>query len=159
MGKVHSFRQPAMMGPSVSTARLHPLMARTYEPPFSRTFPMGCVVSRPTLAVALALLALFACRSSAQAAEPDPWFGRDKAIHFSVSFALAGNAYADSSAFTKRTCIRVLSGVGVALSAGIAKELADRYDGGDASWRDLAWDAVGTATGTLVAWLVDRYLL
>jgi putative lipoprotein len=118
---------------------------------------MGRATSRLPLAVALVVL--FVAAPAAQAAEPDLWFGRDKVIHFSVSFALAGNAYADSSAFTKRTSIRVLSGVGVALLAGIAKELADRYDGGDASWRDLTWDAVGTATGTLVAWLVDRYLL
>lgn len=120
---------------------------------------MGGATSRLPLAIAVALLALFASRPAAQAAEPDPWFGRDKAIHFSVSFALAGNAYADSSAFTKRTSVRVLSGVGVALSAGIAKELSDQHGGRGLSWRDLTWDAVGTATGTLVAWLVDRYLL
>ena len=105
------------------------------------------------------LVASLVARPAAQAAEPDPWFGRDKAMHFSVSFALAGNAYADSSAFTKRASIRVLSGVGVGLAAGIAKELADQYGGRGLSWRDLTWDAVGTATGTLVAWLVDRYLL
>jgi putative lipoprotein len=134
-------------------------MARIPEPPSSRAFPTGCATFRLPLAVALALAAWFAARPAAQAAEPDPWFGRDKVIHFSVSFALAGNAYADSSAFTKRTSIRVLSGVGVGLAAGIAKEIADRYDGGDASWRDFTWDIVGTATGTLVAWLVDRYLL
>ncbi|MGB8298304.1 MAG: hypothetical protein WCG85_23015 [Polyangia bacterium] len=132
-------------------------MARIPEPLSSHTFPLGFATSRLPLAVALTVL--FAAPPAAQAAEPDPWFGRDKLIHFSVSFALASNAYADSSAFAKRTSIRVLSGVGVAWSAGIAKELADRYDGGDASWRDLAWDAIGTATGTLVAWLVDRYLL
>jgi len=154
---VHSLGRAAMMDEGAPNGALASLMARIPEPPPSRAFPMGCAAS--CLPLAVALVVLFASQSAAQAAEPDPWFGRDKAIHFSVSFALAGNSYADSSAFTKRTSIRVLSGVGVALSAGIAKELADRYDGGDASWRDLAWDAIGTATGTLVAWLVDRYLL
>jgi putative lipoprotein len=146
-----------MMDKGVPICALASLMARIPEPLSSRAFPMGRATSRLPLAVALVVL--FVAQPAAQAAEPDPWFGRDKVMHFSVSFALAGNAYADSSAFTKRTSIRVLSGVGVALSAGIAKELADRYDGGDASWRDLTWDAIGTATGTLVAWLVDRYLL
>jgi putative lipoprotein len=133
-------------------------MARIPEPFSSRAFPKGCASFRLPLAVALALAAWLAARPAAQAAEPDPWFGRDKAIHFSVSFALAGNAYADSTPFTKRTRIRVLVGAGVALSAGIAKELYDHHEGTGFSWRDLAWDAAGTATGTLVAWLVDRYL-
>jgi putative lipoprotein len=111
------------------------------------------------MSVALALAAWLVAQPAAQAAEPDPWFGRDKAMHFSVSFALAGNAYADSTPFTKRTSIRILTAVGVALSAGIAKEVYDQYEGRGFSWRDLTWDTVGTATGTLVAWLVDRYLL
>ena len=145
------------MAPSVPSCAPASLMARIFEPPSSRAFPMGCATFRLPLAVALALAASLVARPAAQAAEPDPWF--DKAMHFSVSFALAGNAYADSSAFTKRASIRVLSGVGVALAAGIAKELADQYGGRGLSWRDLTWDAVGTATGTLVAWLVDRYLL
>jgi putative lipoprotein len=146
-----------MMDEGVPRGALVSLMARIPEPLSSRAFPMGCAASCLPLAVALGVL--FASQSAAQAAEPDPWFGRDKAMHFSLSFALAGNAYADSSAFTNRTSIRVLSGVGVGLAAGIAKELADQYGGMGLSWRDLTWDAVGTATGTLVAWLVDRYLL
>ena len=113
---------------------------------------------RVSLAVALALATLLAARPAAQAAEPDPWFGRDKVMHLSVSFALAGNGYADTTAFSKRTSTRVLLGAGIALSAGIAKEIYDRYGGSGLSWRDLTWDAIGTATGKLVAWLVDRYL-
>jgi len=113
---------------------------------------------RLPLAAALVLLAFFAVRPAAQAAEADPWFGRDKVMHGSVSFALAGNGYADSTAFTKSSGIRVLSGAGIALSAGMAKEIYDQAYGRGLSWRDLTWDAIGTATGTLVAWLVDRYL-
>jgi putative lipoprotein len=113
---------------------------------------------RLSLAVALALAAFLAARPAASAAEPDPWFGRDKVMHLSVSFALAGIGYADTTAFSNRASVRALSGAGIALSAGIAKEIYDRYGGRGLSWRDLAWDAVGTATGTLVAWLVDRYL-
>ena len=133
-------------------------MARIPEPLPSFAIPMGRAAIRRSLALGIAIAAFLAARQPAQAADPDPWFGRDKAMHFSVSLALAGIGYADSTALTKRTSIRVVSGAAFALSAGIAKELADRYDGGDASWRDLTWDAVGTATGTLVAWLVDRYL-
>ena len=133
-------------------------MGRIPKPPSPRAFPRDGATLRLSLAVAFALAFLLAARPAAQAAEPDPWFGRDKVMHFSVSFALAGNGYADTAAFSKRTSVRVLSGAGIALSAGIAKELYDQYEGRGLSWRDLTWDAIGTATGTLVAWLVDRYL-
>jgi Predicted periplasmic lipoprotein (DUF2279). len=146
------------MAPSAQSYALASLMARNSEPLLSCAFPIGSAPFRLSLAVALALAAFLAARSAAQAAEPDPWFGRDKVMHVSVSFALAGIGYADSTAFTKSTGIRMLSGASLALSAGIAKELADQYGGRGLSWRDLTWDAIGTATGTLVAWLVDRYL-
>ena len=94
----------------------------------------------------------------ARAGDPDPWFGRDKALHFGASVTLAGGGYAGAALLTERPPVRAASGVALALSAGIAKEVYDRYSGGDASWRDLTWDAVGTATGVLVAWLLDRYV-
>lgn len=147
-----------MMAPSAQSHALASLMARNSEPLLSCAFPIGSATFRLSLAVALALAAFLAARPAAHAAEPDSWFGRDKVMHVSVSFALAGIGYADSTAFTKRTSIRMLSGASLALSAGIAKELADQYGGRGLSWRDLTWDAIGTATGTLVAWLVDRYL-
>ena len=46
-------------------------------------------------------------------------------------------------------------GGGLALSAGIAKELWDLSGHGDASWRDLTWDVVGTVTGLAVAAAID----
>ena len=134
-------------------------MARIPEPPSSCTFPMGGAIFRLSLAVGLALAVFFAARPPAQAAEPDPWFGRDKVMHLTVSFALAGTSYATAAGCTKRTGVRILSGAGVAFSAGIAKELYDQYRGRGFSGRDMTWDAIGTTTGTLVAWLVDRYLL
>ena len=133
-------------------------MARISESPPSHVSLSGGTRFRRSLAVVLALAVFLMARPPAQAAEPDPWFGRDKVMHLSVSFALAGTSYATAAGVSKRTGVRLLSGAGVALSAGIAKELYDRSSGGDASWRDLTWDAIGTATGTLVAWLVDRYL-
>ena len=60
--------------------------------------------------------------------------------------------------FSKRESTRLTTGAGLALAAGTAKEVYDRYSGGDASLRDLTWDVVGAATGTVLSWLVDRYL-
>ena len=70
----------------------------------------------------------------------------------------AGDGYAGASAFSKRESTRLTTGAGLALAAGTAKEVYDGYSGGDASLRDLTWDVVGAATGTVLSWLVDRYL-
>ena len=101
---------------------------------------------------------LLAPGASAEAHDSDPWFGRDKALHFGVSTLLASGGYGATTLLSDGTAIRLAGGAGLALSAGIAKEVYDRYSGGDASLRDLTWDAVGTATGLVVSWLIDRYL-
>ena len=55
---------------------------------------------------------------------------------------------------------RVVAGASLAMAAGIGKELWDLAGHGDPSWKDLTWDAIGTATGVLTAraidWLVVR---
>jgi putative lipoprotein len=108
-----------------------------------------CVVISTSLAVT----------GRAHGKDADPWFGRDKALHFGASSLIACSAYGASTLLTERTSFRIAAGAGVALSAGIAKEVYDKYSGGDASFRDLTWDAVGTATGLVLSWLIDRYLL
>ena len=45
--------------------------------------------------------------------------------------------------------------VTVALGAGLIKEAWDLSGHGDASWRDLTWDVVGTTTGVLLAYAID----
>jgi putative lipoprotein len=112
----------------------------------------------PISAALLACALCFAVAPRARATETDPWLGRDKALHFGASFLLASGGYAGTALLTDKTPVRVAAGTGLALTAGIAKEVYDRYAGGDPSWRDLTWDVVGTTTGVLVAWLVDRYL-
>jgi putative lipoprotein len=108
----------------------------------------------PRLLVTLLLVSLCAA-APARAQSRDAWFGPDKALHFSVSALLAGGGYAAASPFTERTVVRVGVGAGFALSLGIAKELYDATGAGDASWRDFAWDVLGTGVGVLAAWLVD----
>ena len=83
-------------------------MARLSEPLLSSAFPTGSATLRLSLAFALGLTAFFATRLPAQAAEPDPWFGRDKVMHLTGSFALAGTSYAAAAGCTKRTSIRIL---------------------------------------------------
>lgn len=112
--------------------------------------------------VAAALVAGFVVLPSGRArageSDPDPWFARDKALHFGATFVLSTGAYGVTAAFTERAPPRLIIGAGVALTAGVAKEIVDLAGPGDASWKDFTWDVIGTASGLVVAWLLDRYV-
>jgi putative lipoprotein len=101
------------------------------------------------------LLATALLAAPAHAADPDPWFGHDKKLHFEVSAALASGGYGAASFVTDDRRARLAVGGGFAFSIGVAKELWDLSGHGDASWRDLTWDAVGTVTGLALAYAVD----
>ena len=103
----------------------------------------------------LPLLAVALPARRARAADPDPWFGRDKALHFGASALLAAGGYGATALVTEDRRVRLAVGGGFAFSLGIAKELWDLSGHGDASWRDLTWDAVGTVTGLGFAAAVD----
>jgi len=93
--------------------------------------------------------------SPAAAADPDPWFGSDKALHFGVSAAISGGVYAISATQFESRTPPLLLGAGVSLAAGAGKELADLAGAGDPSWKDFAWDAIGTVVGLGVAYSID----
>ncbi|MDP3153918.1 MAG: hypothetical protein Q8N23_14695 [Archangium sp.] len=102
------------------------------------------------------ILILSLCSTVAAAQQdPDPWFAPDKALHFSFSAGIAGLGYGGAALFTEDRAVRLAVGGGLALTAGIAKELLDLAGLGQPSWKDLVWDLAGTATGLLVSWLVD----
>jgi len=86
----------------------------------------------------------------------DSWFARDKALHYGVSAGLAGAGYVGGALLFDAPEARWLTGAGVALGAGVAKELYDAGRGSFFSWKDLTWDALGTASGLTVSWAIDR---
>lgn len=104
------------------------------------------------------LLSLLLAAADPALAEPDPWWGQDKALHLSASVMAAGDGYATAAVLSKREPIRLIAGFGVAVAAGASKEVYDGQSGGDASLRDFTWDVVGAATGVAISWLIDRYL-
>ena len=103
----------------------------------------------------MALVAVLSMTRGAHADDPDPWLGKDKALHFSASALIAGGTYAATAPFFKARYPPLLIGAGVTLAIGGIKEGIDATGSGTPSWKDFTWDAIGTATGLLVAWLVD----
>lgn len=94
----------------------------------------------------------------AAAEQSDPWWGRDKALHFGVSAGLAAGGYAASSLVLDERWQRASAGAGFSLTLGAGKEAYDAAGYGHPSAKDFAWDVAGAAVGTAIALLVDVLL-
>jgi putative lipoprotein len=109
----------------------------------------------------LSLVAIFSflvmplASARAETADADPWWGRDKALHFSASASLAVVGYAGTAMGTENRAARAAGGAALAVGAGVAKELWDLDGHGDASWKDLTWDLIGATTGVLFSLVID----
>ncbi len=112
----------------------------------------GWSSKRASRAWAALLLGLTLWPSSAHA---DEWWGRDKALHFTVSVGLSSASYALSATLTERREYRAIAAAGTSLLIGAGKEGYDALGYGDPSWRDFAWDVAGTAVGVMIAYAVD----
>ena len=109
-------------------------------------------------ALVLTLLAALPVRAEPPR-DPDPFFGRDKALHFGFSAALAGGAYGASALYgLDGRANRVAVGMAVAIGAGYSKEIFDAAGFGTPSWKDFAWDLIGTAVGIGVSLAIDYAL-
>ena len=104
---------------------------------------------------AAALLAVIASPARARAADPDPWLGRDKALHFAASSTIAAGGYAIGAVVFNARGHALIFGGALGAAAGIGKEALDLAGLGDPSWRDLTWDGIGIGAGLAVAWAID----
>lgn len=93
--------------------------------------------------------------TTARAADADPWTGRDKMLHATISAGLGAGFYALSVPLVSPRPARAALGFAGAFAVGATKELIDLSGSGDASGRDLAWDVVGALGGVGVATLID----
>jgi putative lipoprotein len=110
----------------------------------------------PSRGLALcAFLGVAVTSAGARAAEPDPWFGADKALHFAVSAGVAGAGYGVTTAFASDRWKALTVGAGAALAVGALKEGYDAAGSGDPSWKDFGWDVIGAAVGLAIAWGID----
>jgi putative lipoprotein len=90
-------------------------------------------------------------------AEPpvDPFFGADKAKHFTISAALAASGYGLSAIVIDGRKNRAVLGATIALGAGYSKEVLDAVGFGTPSWKDFVWDVIGTGVGVGLAVALD----
>ena len=107
------------------------------------------------LGVVLAAVLLSGCASLRHAG--DPWWGEDKAQHFAVC-GLAGAATALAAKQNDLSDGRTfLLGVGVSVGLGVGKETYDaRIKRTYFSGKDLVWDLIGGAVGSLVVIGLDN---
>jgi len=108
----------------------------------------------PVLAAAL-LTASAPALAVPPTVDPDPWLGKDKALHFGVSAAITGAGYGFSALGTDDIRIRIAFGAGAGILAGAAKELLDLAGLGTPSWKDFTWDLIGTAVGVGISVSID----
>ncbi|MER2563000.1 MAG: hypothetical protein ABTQ32_19900 [Myxococcaceae bacterium] len=102
--------------------------------------------------IALALLV-------STAAWADDWWGTDKALHLSVSVGLGAAGYSVGAVITENEFGRVAAGALGAVAIGVLKECADGLGLGQPSMKDLTWDLIGSITGALLGWVVDRIVV
>ena len=112
-------------------------------------------MSRLRPLVASACLAAVLLAPTRARADTDDFWGRDKALHFGFSAVIASGTYAVSASFFDARYPPLLLGAGVSLGLGTAKELADLAGMGTPSWKDFAWDVIGTVTGLGLAYGID----
>lgn len=86
-----------------------------------------------------------------QASARDPWFGTDKMKHFFMSAFVQSVSYSVIQVTTRgsRSSL-LLSASATTAIVGIGKEIHDRRVKGLFSVRDLAWDAAGAGTASLM---------
>ena len=89
---------------------------------------------------------------------PDPWWGRDKALHFSISTGISATGYGIARFAGSSRTTGWLIGVGASAAIGAGKEVADMTGMGQASWRDFTWDIAGSLLGATIAWGLDLAL-
>jgi uncharacterized protein YfiM (DUF2279 family) len=89
----------------------------------------------------------------------DRFFDGDKALHFGATAGISALGYGFAMLLRDDAEGRLVFGVSAGVLAGVVKELLDVRGLGDPSALDLAWDVIGTVTGTLLMRLVDWLLL
>jgi uncharacterized protein YfiM (DUF2279 family) len=96
-----------------------------------------------------ALLLVFSLHTGSPA-PADRWFAADKVKHFFASAFTQSVAFGAFRLTGQGRHGSLVGAASVAAAVGIGKEIYDLKTGGDASFKDLAWDGVGIVAGSVV---------
>ena len=110
---------------------------------------------KPTLVASIVLASVVAALPVRAEPALDPFFGADKAKHFTVSAALAASGYGLSAIVVDDRKHRVVLSATFALGVGYSKEIVDAVGFGTSSWKDFVWDVIGTSVGVGIARALD----
>lgn len=99
----------------------------------------------------LAVATLPGCATQQKNHTNDAWFAKDKYTHFLLSTAISAAVANAARNNGQENCDAALIGFSVTLTLGAAKESYDkRKKETFYSYRDMVWDAAGSATGSLL---------
>jgi putative lipoprotein len=94
---------------------------------------------------------LSACATQQKNNLNDEWFAKDKYTHFFLSTAISAAAANAAKNNGQENCDAALIGFSVTLTLGAAKESYDKRKKETLySYRDMVWNAAGSATGSLL---------
>lgn len=111
---------------------------------------------KPALIAPALALATFVTALPAKADPPvDPFFGADKAKHFTISAALAASGYGLSAIVLDGPKNRAVVGATFSIGIGYSKEVLDAVGFGTPSWKDFVWDVLGSGVGIGLAVALD----
>ena len=90
-------------------------------------------------------------QTTAARPHPDAWFGIDKIKHFFISAFIESVSYSALQAARVHHRSAMVGAIGITVGFGVGREIHDkRMPGNIFSVRDLTWDAIGTAAGTVL---------
>ena len=75
----------------------------------------------------------------------DRWFAADKVKHFFMAGFVESASFSALRLTGMHRTPALNTAIGVAAGISVGKEVYDRFGGGDASLKDLTWDAAGIA--------------
>ncbi len=107
---------------------------------------------------ALVTVASVTARADGGDASEDRWLGPDKVLHCGISAGLAVTFYTAATPLFAARYPPLLLGAAVTLAIGAGKEGYDAVSGGDPSWKDFTWDAIGTVAGLALGYTLDLAL-
>jgi len=82
---------------------------------------------------------------------PDAWFGIDKIKHFFISAFIESVSYSALQAARVNHRSALGGAIAITLGFGVGREIHDKRTPGNIfSVRDLTWDAIGIAAGTVL---------